>query len=566
MKKLLSLKYAWAPMLLLLALLNWLVAQWHYRLDLTAEKRYTLSAATKNMLTHLPATVAITVFLEGDMPAGFKKLANSTKEMLQAFKETARGKIKFQFTKPAEGLNDSLRQYFIDSLQGLGLQPLNVKAQMKNGEGSEERFIYPGATLQCNDKVMAVDFLEGQSAIEGIQSLNNAEALLEYKLAHAISYISKDTIPLVGYLLGNGETFNDRIYDLINHQLKKNYRFAFLPIDSVAAIPPFFNALLVNKPTQKFTELQKLKLDQYVMRGGKLMWMIDNLYAEMDSLQRTKNEFIAFDRGLNIEDMLFKYGVRINQDLVQDWSCDKIPSVIGTTGGKPQIELLPWPYFPVVSNYSHHPIAKNLDYVLTQFPNSIDTVQALGISKTILLATSPQSRILSTPARIAWNSIQNEEDIKTFTKANIPIAVLLEGSFRSLYNNRLTHTVRDSLTAIQLPFVAVSKANNKMIVIADGDIAANAVTQNTGPLPMGKNPYTQYQYANAAFVMNCIEYLVDSSGIVATRAKDFTLRLLDGKKIEANKQNWQLFNIAAPIALVLCIGGLYRWTRKRKYG
>jgi ABC-2 type transport system permease protein len=565
MKKILSSKYWWIALLAGLLLINWIASQLHYRLDLTAEKRYTISDATKKLLRNLKEPVNITVFLDGDMPAGFKKLSNSARELLQEFKESGHSNIVFRFAKPAESLNDTMRLNFMDSLQSLGLNPLNVKAQTKEGEGSEERFIYPGAILQCGDNISAVDFLQGQSSVDGIKSLNNAEALLEYKFAHTISKVSKDSVALVGYLVGNGETFNDRIYDLVNNQLKKTYRFAFLPIDSVKAIPPFFDALIINKPTQKFTDEQKLKIDQYVMRGGKTMWLIDNLYAEMDSLQRTQNEFIAFDRGLNIEDLLFKYGVRINQDLVQDLNSDKIPSVVGTQGGKPQIELLPWPYFPIVSNYSNHPIAKNLDYILTQFPNSLDTVKTENITKTILLASSPESRILNTPAKVSWNSIQTEEDIKTFNKKNIPIAVLLEGKFSSLYNNRLSVAEKEALSSIQMPFMPQNMTSNKMIVVADGDIALNVVTQKEGPMQMGLNPYTKYQYANSEFVMNSIEYLVDNSGILEARGKDFTLRLLDKKKLEENKSTWQMINIGFPLLLVIVVGGIYQFTRRRKY-
>lgn len=565
MKKLLAIKYWWIVLLIGLVLVNMIASAVHVRADLTAERRYTLSAPTKKMLRNLPGQVDITVFLEGDMPAGFKKLRNSTSEMLQEFKELGKSNIKFTFEKPAEGLNDTLRYQFMDSLQKMGLSPMNVKAQVKEGEGQEERFIYPGAVIRYNDRIMAVDFLKGQSSIDGINSLNNAEALLEYQLAGAIHKVTQDSVPVIAYMLGNGEPFTYNVYDFIERNLKKNYGFAFLPIDSVPEIPSVFNAIVIVKPTTKFNDGQKLKIDQYVMHGGKVIWMIDNLYAEMDSLQRSQNEFIAFDRGLNIEDQLFKYGVRINQDLVQDLNSDKLPTRVGDMGGKPQFDLLPWPYFPLLSNYNGHAIAKNLDYVLSEFPNSIDTVKATGIKKTILLATSNTSRILSTPAKVAFNSIQNAEDIKTFNKSNIPVAVLLEGKFNSLFNNRLTTSLRDSLAAAHMPFVPQSIADNKMIVIADGDIALNHVSNSNGPMQMGMNPYSNYKYANSEFMMNCVEYLVDNSGILETRSKDYTLRLLDKKKLDEQKTTWQIINIVTPILVVVLFGGLYQFFRKRKF-
>ncbi|MEO5995094.1 MAG: gliding motility-associated ABC transporter substrate-binding protein GldG [Chitinophagaceae bacterium] len=565
MKKIINSKYGWIWLLIILAAINLLASVIHSRLDLTQEKRYTISQPTRKLLRNLEEPVTITLFLNGDMPAGFKKLANSASEMLQEFKEIGRSNIQYKFERPGEGMSDSLKQAFLDSLNRLGLSPMNVKAQTKQGEGQEERFIYPGALFTYKNRAMAVDFLQGQSSVNGINSLNNAEALLEYKLANAIHKISQDTVPLVGYLSGNGESLSYDVYDLVN-TVKANYNFKFLPIDNVAAIPSIFSVMLVVKPTERFSDQQKLKLDQYVMNGGKVIWMIDNLYAEYDSLQRAQNDFIAFDRNLNLEDQLFKYGARINLDLVEDLNCDKMPSVIGTVGGKPQIELVDWNYFPLLSNTNGHPIAKNLDYIVSQFPNSIDTVKATGIKKTFLLTTSPYAKILSSPARVSWKTVQNQEDYNSFTKSNVPVAVLLEGKFSSVFTNRISSAMKDSLAFYHQPFIPVNNADNKMIIISDGDIALNAVSQKDGPLPMGKNMFTGYQYANKEFILNCIEYMTDNSGILETRSKDYTLRLIDKKKLEEGKTTWQVINIVLPIALIILAGIIYQFIRKRKYG
>jgi len=564
MKRLLSSPYSWILLLVLLVLINWLAALWPMRLDLTAEKRYTLSTPTKKLLGLLEAPAQVDVLLSGEMPAGFRKLANSTNDLLTEFKSYGKTKFQFRFSKPGEGMNDTAKAILYDSLSRLGLHPTNIKAQTKEGEGSEERLVFPGAVIRYKGRTTAIDLLQGVSSTGGLESLNKAEALLEYKFANAIHQLSIDTVPVVGYLAGNGEPLTDQVKDLIEGVLAKNYVARILPIDSVPVIPPVFKALVITKPTSKFSEEQKLKLDQYVMHGGKLLWMVDNLYAEMDSLLRVQNEFIAFDRGLNIEDQLFKYGVRINLDLVQDLNADNNPSVVGTVGGRPQIELLPWLYFPLLTNSNGHPIAKNLDYVLAQFPNSIDTVAAPGIKKTILLHTSSRSRVLPSPAKVSWQRLQTEEDFNTFNKSAIPVAVLLEGNFHSLYSNRVSEEQQAMLNAGGQHFESQSPPN-KMIVIADGDIALNAVTQKEGPLPMGMNPYTKYQYANKDFIQNSIEYLVDESGILETRAKDYTLRLLDKKKLEDDKTRWQLINIVAPVLLILVFGYTYQWWRKKKY-
>jgi ABC-2 type transport system permease protein len=566
MKKLLQSKYGWFYVLLLLVAVNYIAGLVHFRIDLTQEKRFTLSKPTNNLLKSLQAPVNITVLLDGDIPAGFKKLAGSASDMLSEFKEIAGSKINFSFEKAAAGVTDSLKMYVYDSLQQLGINPTNVKAQAKEGEGMEERFVFPGAVIRYKDRTIGVDFLQGQSNTDGINSLNNAEALLEYKLAGSIRKITRDSVPVIGYLTGNGEPVSYHVYDLIDKTIRPDYGFSPIPIDSVNTIPAIFDALFIVKPVQRFTDAQKLKIDQYIMNGGKVIWMLDNLYASLDSLQRSEGRFVAFDMGLNLEDQLFKYGVRINQDLVQDLQCDQIPSVIGSYGNKPQMQVLPWPYFPLLRNTGGHPISKNLDYVLSQFPQSIDTVKADGIKKTVLLSTSAEARTLNAPAIVEWASIKNEDDLKTFSKSNIPVAVLLEGKFSSLFANRISSATADTLARIyRQPFKPAGDADNKMIVVSDGDIALNPFSQKGGPMTMGMNQYTRYQYANKEFLLNAIEYLVDSTGILESRGKDYVLRLLDKKKVEEDKTFWQLVNTALPVLLIIIIIGIYQYMRKRKY-
>jgi ABC-2 type transport system permease protein len=532
----------------------------HYREEVYYFRAY------KKMLRGLNGQVDITVLMAGELPAGFKKLSRSTADMLDEFQVIGGDKIHFHFERPGDRLDDTSRMYLYDSLRRLGINPTNVKAQTKEGEGEEQRLVFPGAVIRYKDRTVGVDFLQGQNFEGGLNSLNNAEALLEYKLASSIHKITQDTIPLIGYLSGNGEPLDYRAYDLIENTLRPNYAFRIIPIDSVVVIPKVFTALMIVKPIQRFSDQQKLKIDQYVMNGGKVIWMIDNLYASLDSLQRSEGQFIAFDLGLNLEDILFKYGVRINQDLVQDLQSDKIPSVIGSTGGKPQIQTLPWPYFPLLRNTTNHPIAKNLDYVVAEFPHSLDTVKADGIKKTALLSTSPDARILHTPARVEWASIRNEEDLKTFNKPNIPVAYLLEGNFRSLFSNRVSRAMADSFLNVGSPFRNETISPNKMIVVADGDMVLNAVSEAEGPLPMGMNKYTKQQYANREFLLNAVEYLVDNSGLMETRGKDYTLRLLDKSGYEETKIRWQLLNILFPILLVILFIAIFQFLRKRKFG
>lgn len=565
MNKILASKLWWLFLLIVLIGFNYLASVVHTRIDLTQEKRYTLSPATKKLIKGLHDKVTITVLLTGDMPAGFKKLSNSTKEMLLEFKELGGSNIQFKFEKPGEGLSDTAKEKMQVHLDSLGLKPTNIKVQAKAGEAQEERLVYPGALVKYKDREVAVDLLQGQDMMGGIQSLNNAEALLEYKMARSIQKITADTVPAIGYLVGNGEPLTYNVFDLIEHTLRQEYRFGFVPIDSVPVIPTVFDALVIVKPTTPFNDKQKLKIDQYIMQGGKVFWLIDKLYAEMDSLMRSHSDFVAYDRNLNLDDQLFKYGVRINGDLLQDLQCDKIPLVVGNYGNQPQMQLVPWPYFPTLSSYSGHPIAKNLDNVLSIFPNSLDTVKN-NIKKTVLLASSERSRIISTPAIVTLNSIKTEEDKKTFNRPFVPVAVLLEGRFSSLYTNRLSTGMLDTLAGLyRQPFRAASEREGKMIVVSDADIVSNVVTANEGPMPMGYNQFTNYQYANKDFFLNCIQYLTDSSGILETRSKDFTLRLLDPQKTEDDRVKWQLLSIGLPVVLVLLFGSIYQAVRKRKY-
>jgi ABC-2 type transport system permease protein len=437
--------------------------------------------------------------------------------------------------------------------------------QTKGGESQEESLVYPAALVTYKDKAQAINFLEGQDITNGLQSLNNVNGLLEYKFANAIQKVNQESSAVIGYLVGNGQPLTYNYFDLIDRTLRPNYGFGFVPIDSVPVIPLDSDAVMVVKPTTRFSDRQKLKLDQYVMHGGKIIWMIDNLYAEMDSLMRTQSDFIAFDRGLNLEDLLFKYGVRINQDLVQDVQCDKLPLAVGNLGDKPQLQLVPWPYFPLLSSYSDHPVSKNLNSVLSIFPNSIDTVESEGIRKTVLLASSDHSRSLNTPAVVSLNSVKTEDDLKTFDKKNLPVAVLLEGKFSSAFSNRIPRSTADSLNGIyKQPFLSTG-AENKMIVISDADIAGNVVTQNEGPLAMGTNQFTKMQYANKDFIVNCIEYLTNPSGILAARSKSFVLRLLDPGKTEEEKTKWQIINTGLPVLLIVIFAFIYQAIRNRKY-
>jgi gliding-associated putative ABC transporter substrate-binding component GldG len=410
-----------------------------------------------------------------------------------------------------------------------------------------------------------VNLYPGTKAIITPPELNNAEALLEYKFADAIQKAVDNKIPLLAYSVGNGEPAGANTYDLVENVMKKNYQVFTIDIKTEPVIPDTFQALLIVKPSIAFDDLEKLKIDQYIMNGGKVIWMLDRLEAEMDSLQ-IKSQVVAYDRNLQLEDLLFKYGVRINADLVMDLQSDFLPFDVS---GNQQYEFLHWNYFPLFESPQNHPINKNLGLVAGKFVNSIDTVAAPAIAKHILLQSSSNARTLQTPALISPSENRNVPVDAAFTTANIPIAVLLEGKFTSFYKNRISRSMMDSLAAYGLPFLSESITPGKMIVVSDGDIVLNGVVQNQ-PLPMGVNPFTletqyQYQFANRQFIENCLEYLVSNENLSAARSKDYTLRLLDPEKSRSQQTMWQMINLLVPVILLAIFGILYQVWRKRKY-
>ncbi len=555
-------RWWWLVVIAAIIAINFFTSIFHKRIDLTNEKRFTISSPVKKILRNLDGVVQIDIFLKGNMPAGFKNLSASAEELLQEFKEYANGRINYKLISPDDEMPGTTRTY-ADTLSSLGIIPINLKIQLKAGEQSQ--YIYPAALVHYKNKLLPVNLYSGTQTVITPSELNSSEALLEYKFADAIYKVNETHKPMVAYSVGNGEPEGVNVYDLVENVLKKNYNLFMLNIAKEPVIPDTFRLLMIVKPTIPFTDEEKLKIDQYVMRGGKVIWFIDRLQAEMDSLQ-IKNQVIAYDRNLNLEDLLFKYGVRINPDLIMDLQSDYLPFSVN---GKDQFEFLHWNYFPLFESKQNSVINKNVGLVAGRFVNSIDTVSAPGITKTILLSSSENSRTIETPALISGEENRNAPEDDAFKKKNIIAGVLLEGKFSSLYKNRLSRQVIDSLEQYSTPFLTQCINDNKMIVVADGDIVLNGVVQGK-PLPMGVNSYTvetqyQYQFANKEFVQNCLEYLINTANLSQARAKDYTLRLLDSEKVKQEKTKWQIINLALPVLLIIIFGIIYQWWRKKKY-
>ncbi len=554
-------KLWWLWTLCIIIAINLFASSFHKRIDLTNEKRFTISSPVKKLITSLDDVVTIDVFLKGEFPSGFKKLASSAADLLQEFKEYNNKNIQYRFLSADEPIEGTERTY-ADTLAAMGIQPINLKVQLKAGEQSQ--YVYPAALVHYKGRTVPVNLYSGTQILITPPELNSAEALLEYKFANGIEQVTQTNRATVAYSVGNGEPTGPSVYDLVENTLKKNYNLFTVNINSQPVIPDTFKLLMIVKPTIPFSEEEKIKLDQYVMRGGKLMWFIDRLQAEMDSLQ-IKNQVIAYDRNLNLEDLFFRYGVRINPDLLMDLQCDFLPFDVNGNG---QFEFLHWNYFPLFGSKSNHVINKNIGLVAGKFVNSIDTVRADKITKTILLSSSDNARTIATPALISGEENRNAPEDAQFKRNNVAAGILLEGVFTSLYTNRITTNELDTLVKNGAPFKA-SSADNKMIIVSDGDVVLNGMSHNE-PLPMGLNSYTvgsqyQYQFANRDFVINCMEYLLNNSGLTEAKSKDYTLRLLDAEKVQDQRGTWQVLDIALPIFFVSLFGFLYQWMRKRKY-
>lgn len=552
----------WVAIIAVLIGANILFSQMHSRMDLTNEKRFTISKPVKVLLKKMEQPVMIKLFLKGEMPSGFRMLSQNATELLQEFKDYSGGKVQYEFVSTEEKIPGTDIPW-ADTLQGMGILPINLKVQLKSGEQSQ--YIYPAAMVVGNNKMYGVNLYPSARPAITPEDLNDAEALFEYNFASGIRKVLEESKPMIAYATGNGEPTDIRTFDLVQNTITPDYNLFTLDLTQQDDIPDTFQALIIVKPTRPFSDEEKLKIDQYVMRGGRLLAFIDRLEAEMDSLQIV-NRVVAYDRGLNLEDLFFRYGVRINPDLIMDLQSDFLPFDVNNNG---QFELLHWNYFPLLQPNETSVVTKNVGLVAGRFVNSIDTVKADNVKKTILLATSANSRTIGTPALISSSENRNAPEDDAFQQSDIPAAVLLEGAFTSLFKNRLGVEEQQRLQAAGTPFRDESTPDNRMIVVADGDIPLNN-TYKGEPLLMGVNAYTigtqyEYRFANRNFVRNSLAYLVNDANLMEARSKDFKLRLLDAKKVNEQKSLWQLLNFAVPVILIILVGLLYRYIRQKRY-
>jgi gliding-associated putative ABC transporter substrate-binding component GldG len=555
-------KYSWV--LLVMLLLNMLSHLYPLQIDLTKDQRYTMSSQSKILIQDIKQPVKIHFYLGGELPAHYKKLELATIQFLDQLQQINPTWISWDQTVPGELYKDSALMLFYDSLQKQGLP---IDRFQNTGTITDKKFdqlLVPGLLIEVEgQKPIAIDlrsskqFFKPYNIVKELPeidieaSFNAAEALLEYKIVQAIYLMNRTVRPSIAYLVGNGEPLDYTVNDL-GQSIKNQYNLGVFDLKKGFPDASKINTLLIVKPTIRFTELDQLKIDQFILAGGNVIWALDPLYAEYDSLRNTNGAYLAFDRGLGLEVQLFKYGVRVNLNLVQDLNCAKLPMVVGIdASGAPTIQRVPWPYYPFAQAGSEHPMVQNMDRVLTAFPASLDTVRALGITKTILLTTDTTSRIISSPTMIQLNSGQQEGELASFTKQHIPVAVLLEGQFKSAFTGRLTSSLMDSVQlATGKAFITNGIKAAKQIVLSDADLITNFVDAQKGPLPMGMIPYEGVQFANPVFFQNAIAYLNEPISLLEARKKNLVLRRLDAGKVAENRLWIQLVLLLGPLFLL----------------
>lgn len=557
--------------LTVIVLLNVIGSYVFTRIDLTAEKRYTLSDVTKDLIRDVDDIVYFRVYLEGEFPAGFKRLSNSTKEMLDEFRAYNKN-IQYEFINPSESDDQAERQEVYQQLVEKGLQPTDLQVSTK--QGREQQIIFPGALVSYKSKEIPLELLKSQIGVAPEEVLNNSIQGLEFNLASAIKKLTVIRKPRIAFIDGHGELDNRLIFDaaqalseyyavervVLNGQLNSLTKRDSISPDSWR-ISNRFDAIIIARPDTAFPEKDKFIVDQFIMKGGRVLWLLDPVFASMDSLENAEST-MGIPMGLNLDDMLFKYGVRLNTDLVMDLNALPIPLRTGQIGNQPQIEFFPWYYFPVLSPLETHPVVTNLNAIRTEFVSSIDTIMAKGIEKTVLLKTSPYSRLVNTPALISLSILGSPPDERLYSGPPQIVSVLLEGEFESNYVNRIPMVIRDDP---DINFHPKSEPT-KMIVVSDGDIIKNQLHYSQGyPLPLGYDQYTGETFGNKDFILNAVNYLTDESGLITIRSRDLRLRLLDMTKVGDNKMLWQLFNVTVPVLLVLLFGVILSVIRRRRY-
>lgn len=562
MKKANRTKYInFALVVSIILVLNFLGSMYYHRFDLTEEKRYSLSEPTKEFLNNLDDIVSVQVFLTGGgLPSGLKELEHSTDDILNEFKAYAGSNFDYEFIN-VNDYEPKMKTDVVEFLKKQGLNPVSLNVVETDEES--QKIIFPGAIVRYKGRTLSTILLENQIGKNQFEAINSSIALLEYKFANAIQKLKREKQPFVAFSQGNGELDQLEVGSLLDAMAQNFFKVEGLDISKEYRIKPEIDILIIAKPTREFQEKDKYKIDQFIMNGGKVIWAIEGMNAEMDSL-KGNDFFMASAKDLKLGDQLFKYGMRINEDLIQDLQNTPISLVTGEINGQPQLKAFPWLFNPIMFSSEKHAIVKNLEPVKSSFVSTLDTIRTKGIKKTFLLTTSKYSKAQMNPVRVFLGLIKNKPNPANFKQSFLPTAVLLEGEFTSVFKGRLTEKYLSAIDTVKnLSFREKSKPT-KMIVISDGDLFKNDIEKGN-PLPLGFDRNTKRNFGNKTFIMNCLEYLMDDNNLIEVRNKEIKLRQLNPIKVKEEKSFWQQINLVLPSLMVAIFGLIFFYIRKKRF-
>jgi ABC-2 type transport system permease protein len=557
--------------IVIIVFVNIIGSQLFTRIDLTAEKRYTVSDDTRHLLKNLDDIVYFQVYLEGNLPPRYARLQRATREMLDEFRVFS-DNVQYDFINPSESEDPKERYNTHQLLKDRGLVETEVRED--DAEGVKFQLIFPGAIVSYKAQELPLQLLSPEKGASEDEMVNKAIENIEFNLAYAINLITNESKPKIAFIEGHGEYDLRQVAD-ITRSLQERYLVERVRINervnalterelsdsSGLVVRNKYRTIVIAAPDSAFSEKDKFIIDQYVMHGGKILWLVDPVFASMDSLQ-FGGATMGVTNDINLDDMLFNYGVRLNTNLIMDLIALPIPVTTGEVAGQPQFDFFPWFFFPLVTPQESHPVTGNISAVMTNFVSSIDTIAIPGIKKTYLLNSSPYSRSMNAPVYINLDIIGYEPDQALYKEQYLPVAVLLEGSFSSLYKNRIPPSL---MYSEEIGFTEKSKPTS-MIVVADGDVIRNQIDPRQGyPLPLGYDRWTDQKFGNKTFVINAIDYLCEGTDLISIRSREIQLRLLDNTYLKSHQLKWKFINVGLPPLLVIIFGIIYYFIRKKRF-
>lgn len=543
-----------ANVLAALMVLNQLSSIWFFRIDLTAEKRFTVKPQTKELLRKLNNEVLIEVFLEGDLNPGFKRFQKQIRELLDEFRVHSNGKVNYVFTNPSSANSEKARNEFMTSLISKGIQPINI-IETKDGQRSE-KIVFPGALLTMGGNEWPVNLLRNSSAQGWQAALNQSMESMEFEFSLLLHRLTQEDQRTIGWITGHGEA-DGLTAASAKALLAESFELVNIQADELLNERPI-DLVMIVKPEKLWTDRDVFALDQYVMRGGKVLFFVDQVKADMS--RASEQDYFADLTAHGLDNILFRYGVRLNPDAVQDAVSLPFPVVTGTVAGRSQITPIEWPFYPLASVMADHPATRNLDAAWFRFASTTDSVKADGIKKTPLIWTSPYTKIIGAPVKVSVGDLQGNRNRAEMNQGRKPLAWLLEGEFNSLYRNQFAPENAPDVKKLD------KGISTKIVVVADGDFFLNEVDQRSGnPFPVGFDPNTRQTFSNGDLVMNLIRWLIDDQGIILARNKKIELRPLDKNKIREERQFWQVLNLILPLVIMASFGLIWHWIRRKKY-